>query len=247
MREETEFRPKPLVDVGDRPILWHIMKIYAQHGFKDFILCLGYKGNMIKKYFLDYEITSNDFTIQLGNCNKIHFHNNHQETDWNVTFVDTGEEAQTGARIKRVEKYVDGELFMVTYGDGLANIDIKKLLEFHRSHGKIGTITAVHPSSRFGELLLDGEMVASFNEKPQVKEGLINGGFFVFSRKFFDYLKAEDDCYLEREPLENLTNDGELMVYRHDYFWQCVDTYRELDLLNRLWKSSNPPWMVDEQ
>jgi len=244
LREETEYRPKPMVRIGDKPILWHIMKIYAHYGFKDFIICLGYKGDMIKEYFLNYEAMSNDFTIPLGNYNNIQIHSNHQERDWFVTLADTGEEAQTGARVKRIEKYIDGDLFMLTYGDGVANINIKELLEYHKSHGKIGTMTGVHPSSRFGELVIKDNKIEVFNEKPQVTEGLINGGFFVFNKKFFKYLKEDDNCYLEKEPLENLAADEELMVYPHDGFWQCVDTYRELELLNNLWKSRNPPWKV---
>lgn len=246
LREETEYRPKPMVEIGDRPILWHIMKIYAHYGFKDFIICLGYKGNMIKQYFLNYEAMNNDFTVLLGNYRDIRFHSNHRETDWHVTLADTGEEAQTGARVKKIERYIDGDLFMLTYGDGVANINIKELVEYHKSHGKIGTMTGVHPSSRFGELLVKDNKIVVFSEKPQVTEGLINGGFFVFNKKFFKYLKADDNCYLEKEPLENLAADGELMVFPYDGFWQCVDTYRELELLNNLWKSPNPPWKVWE-
>jgi len=244
LKEETEFRPKPLVRIGNKPVLWHIMKIYAHYGFKDFILCLGYKGDMIKEYFLNYEIMNSDFTIQLGNRNNIQFHSNHQEEDWSVTLADTGEKAETGARIKRIEKYIDSDLFMVTYGDGVANLNIKELLKFHKAHRKIGTMTGVHPSSRFGELVIKDNRVVEFNEKPQVKEGLINGGFFVFNKEFFNYLKEDDNCYLERQPLEKLAKEGELMVYPLDGFWQCVDTYRELEVLNNLWKFPNPPWKV---
>ena len=244
LREETEYRPKPMVQVGGRPILWHIMKIYAHYGFKDFIICLGYKGNMIKQYFLNYEAMNNDFTIPLGNYNNIQIHSNHQERDWRVTLADTGEEAQTGARVKKTEKYVNGDLFMLTYGDGVADININELIEYHKSHGKIGTMTGVHPSSRFGEFTMKGKQIVKFDEKPQVTEGLINGGFFVFNKKIFKYLQEDDNCYLEKEPLENLAADGELMVYPHDGFWQCVDTYRELELLNNVWKSRNPPWKV---
>jgi len=233
-----------MVEIGGRPILWHIMKIYTHYGFKDFIICLGYKGNMIKQYFLNYEAMNNDFTVLLGNYSDIRFHSNHREKDWHVTLADTGEEAQTGARVKKIERYIDGDLFMLTYGDGVANINIKELVEYHKSHGKIGTMTGVHPSSRFGELVVKDNKIVVFNEKPQVTEGLINGGFFVFNKKFFKYLKADDNCYLEKEPLENLAADGELMVYPYDGFWQCVDTYRELELLNNLWKSPNPPWKV---
>lgn len=246
LREETEYRPKPLVEIGGRPILWHIMKIYAHYGFKDFVLCLGYKGNMIKEYFLNYEAMSNDFTIQLGSRDNIQFHSNHQEKDLNVTLVDTGEEAQTGSRVKRIERYIDGDSFMLTYGDGVANVNIKELVRFHKSHGKIGTMTGVHPSSRFGELVIKDNRVIKFHEKPQVSEGLINGGFFMFNKTFFSYLREDDNCYLEKEPLDNLTAGGELMVYPHNGFWQCVDTYRELELLNNLWKSPNPPWKIWE-
>ena len=244
LREETEYRPKPMVQVGGRPILWHIMKIYAHYGFKDFVICLGYKGDMIKEYFLNYEAMNNDFTIPLGNYNKIRIHSNHQERDWCVTLADTGEEAQTGARVKKIENYIDGDLFMLTYGDGVANINIKNLFEYHKSHGKIGTMTGVHPSSRFGELVINDNKITVFNEKPQVTEGLINGGFFVFNKTFLKYLKEDDNCYLEKEPLEHLAAEGELMVYPHEGFWQCVDTYRELELLNNLWKSRKPLWKV---
>ena len=244
LREETEFRPKPMVHVGNKPILWHIMKTYAHHGFKDFIICLGYKGYMIKEYFLNYETMNNDFTIQLGDRNSVQFHNNHQENDWAVTLADTGEKAQTGARVKKIERYIDIDTFMLTYGDGVCDVNIKKLYEYHKSHGKIGTMTGVHPSSRFGEFSTEGNQVVEFNEKPQTKEGFINGGYFVFNRKFFEYLYDGDNCILEKEPLENLAQDGELLVYPHDGFWQCVDTYRELETLNSLWMSPKPPWKV---
>lgn len=244
LREETEFRPKPLVEIGGKPIIWHIMKMYAHYGYKDFILCLGYKGNMIKEYFLNYEAMNNNFTIKLGDHNKIYFNSKHQEDGWKVTLVDTGEEAQTGTRIKRIQKYINSDLFMVTYGDGVGNINIKRLVSFHNAHNKIGTITGVHPSSRFGELVIEKNKVKKFQEKPQISEGLINGGFFVFKTDFLSYLKDDDSCYLEREPLENLASEGELMVYTHKGYWQCVDTYRELVLLNNLWGSANPPWKV---
>lgn len=244
IREETQFIPKPLIQIGNRPILWHIMKIYAHYGFKDFILCVGYKGNMIKEYFLNYETINSDFTVHLGRHNSVRFHSSHDETDWRVTVVDTGDEAQTGARIKRVEKYIDGDLFMVTYGDGVANIDIERLVRFHKEHKKIATITGVHPPSRFGELTIQNNRLVQFQEKPQVREGLINGGFFVFRRKFMEYLSDDDNCYLEGEPLANLATEGNLMIYTHDDFWQCVDTYREMQLLIKMWKSPACPWKV---
>jgi len=243
LKEETEVRPKPLIEISGRPILWHIMKIYAHYGFNEFVLCLGYKARMIKEYFLNYEMMSSDLTLKLGS-NDVKTHNQSQERDWIITFAETGEEAQTGARVKRIEKYIEGDLFMLTYGDAVTNINIKNLLEFHKSHGKIGTITGVYPSSRFGELVIKENQVIHFAEKPQIKGGFINGGFFVFNRKFFNYLKDDDSCYLEGEPLENLASDGELMVYTHEDFWQCMDTYRELEILNNLWRSPKPPWKV---
>lgn len=245
MEEETEIRPKPLVEVGGKPILWHIMKIYAHYGFNDFILCLGYKGYMIKEYFLNYEIMHSDFTLNLG-TNDIQTYNKSHEKNWQITFADTGEKSQTGARVKKIEKYIDGDIFMLTYGDGVADIDIHKLLQFHLSHGKIGTVTGVHPSSRFGELVIKKNNVVEFGEKPQVKEGFINGGFFIFNRKFFKYLEEDDNCFMEKEPLEQLARDKELKVYPHEGFWQCMDTRRERDILNRLWDSKQAPWKVWE-
>lgn len=244
LREETEYRPKPMVDIGSRPILWHIMKIYEHYGFKEFIICLGYKGEVIKEYFLNYEAMNSDFTIQLGDINSVQFHNNPKETDWRVTLAETGEKAQTGARVKRIEKYIDEDSFMLTYGDGIINININKLVEYHQAHGKIGTVTGVHLSSRFGELVYNENQVVKFSEKPQVKEGLINGGYFVFNREFFDYLDDNDSCVLERDPLETLASDGELMMYAHHGFWQCIDTYRELEHVNNMWRSPSPPWKV---
>ncbi|MDD4409975.1 MAG: glucose-1-phosphate cytidylyltransferase [Candidatus Pacebacteria bacterium] len=246
MREETEFRPKPMVEIGGRPLLWHIMHIYSNYGFKDFIICLGYKGNMIKQYFLNYEAMNNDFTIQLGNRSGIQYHNNHKEADWNVTLVDTGADSQTGARVKKVKSYIDDNTFMLTYGDGVSNVNVRELLEYHKSHGKIGTMTGVHPPSRFGELLLKENRVELFNEKPQTMKGLVNGGFFVFNKSFFDYLDNDEGCILEKKPLEELSVQGELMVFPHEGFWQCVDTYRELEMLNNMWKSSDAPWLLGE-
>lgn len=245
LREETEYRPKPMVEIGGRPILWHIMKTYASHGFNEFVLCLGYKGNMIKDYFLNYEAMNNDFTISLGDHNNIDIHNNHDENKWMVTLINTGEDAQTGARVKRIEKYVDSDTFMLTYGDGVSNVNIGDLAKFHRSHGKIATMTGVRPSSRFGELVLDGDnRVLKFNEKPEAMEGLVNGGYFVLDREIFDYLCSDDDCIFEKAPLERLASDGHLVVYPHHGFWQCMDTYREMELLNSLWKTSMAPWRV---
>lgn len=242
LREETEFKPKPLVEIGGKPILWHIMKIYSHYGFKDFILCLGYKGEMIKEYFLNYELLNSDFTIELGSKN-IEIHGSHDESGLKVSLVNTGETTLTGSRVKKIEKFIDSETFMLTYGDGVADINISELLKFHKSHGKIGTITGVHPVSRFGELVVRDSEVVSFSEKPQSSDGLINGGYFVFNRQFLDYVRQDEDCVLEKEPLEDLVRDGELRVYKHNGFWQCMDTYRDFILLNSLWKT-NPQWKV---
>ena len=257
LREETEYKPKPLVEIGGKPMLWHIMKIYSYYGFKDFVLCLGYKGKMIKDYFLYYEIMNSDFTLKLESKG-IEFHNSYKEKDWIITFAETGKNAMTGARIKRIEKYINSELFILTYGDGVADINIQELLKFHKSHGKIGTVTGVNPSSRFGELVITENQVKEFSEKPQIKDGFINGGFFIFNKRIFNYLEDNDDCIFEREPLRKLSHDKELMVYRHKGFWQCMDTYRDLQLLNNLWvgkeiekelhfnsiKRVGPPWKV---
>jgi glucose-1-phosphate cytidylyltransferase len=241
LREETEYRPKPMVEIGGRPILWHIMQIYATAGFADFVICLGYKGEVVKDYFLQYEAMNNDFTIRLGDPESVTYHDRHPER-WTVTLTDTGQDVMTGARIKRAARYLDAETFMVTYGDGVADIDVRALVEFHRRSGTIGTVSGVRPTSRFGELLVTGERVAEFNEKPQTHEGLVNGGFFVFNRRFLDYLSDDSRCVLEREPLEGLVRDKQLSVYRHAGFWQCMDTYRDYQYLNQLWDSGQAPW-----
>jgi glucose-1-phosphate cytidylyltransferase len=247
LREQTEFIPKPMVSIGTRPILWHIMKIYSHYGYKRFIICLGYKGEIIKEYFLHYSIRNSDFTINLGNREDIRIHNLHSEDDWEITLADTGLKAMTGARIKRIEKYIETNYFLLTYGDGVANIDIKKLVEFHASHGRVATVTGVKPPSRFGELVTEGNRVIEFGEKPQVGSGLINGGFFIFNRGVFSYLSEDDQCMLEREPLERLTKDEQLMVYQHTDFWQCMDTLRDMNLLNEYWESGKAPWKVWEE
>ncbi|MEW6096206.1 MAG: glucose-1-phosphate cytidylyltransferase [bacterium] len=244
LREETEIRPKPLVEVGDRPILWHIMKIYSYYGFNDFILCVGYKGEMIKNYFYNYEVLNNDFTIELGNSKNIEIYSNHKEKGWRVTVADTGATALKGARIKKIEKYVDGDFFMLTYGDGVANINLQELLSFHKSHGCIGTVTGVRPISRFGELIVKENRVMSFTEKPQVSSGVINGGFFVFNRKIFNYLSTDDNCDFEIGPLEQLAKEGELMVYEFKGEWECMDTFRDTQYLNKLWKSGEAFWKI---
>ena len=243
LREETEYRPKPLVEIGGRPILLHIMKLFAHYGLRDFILCLGYKGNMIKEYFLNYEAMNNDFTIRLGKSHQINYHNMHTEQDFSVTLANTGLDAMTGGRLKQVSQYIDDDVFMVTYGDGVADIDIAKLIEFHKSHGKIATVTTIRPYSRFGILnISDREEVLDFTEKPQI-DGWASVGFFVFNREVFNYLGGLD-CVLEQEPLEKLAQDGELMAYRHHGFFYAMDTYREYKYLNQLWDQNNAPWRV---
>lgn len=243
LREETEFRPKPMVAIGHRPIIWHIMKRYAAYGHTDFVLCLGYKGEMLKDYFLSYHLTSGDIEVTLGQPPLVQVKRAPEESGWKVTLADTGLNAMTGARIKKVERYVDGDEFMLTYGDGVADLDFDKLLAFHRSHGKLATVTGVFPPARFGELVTAGDQVIDFREKPQVQEGRISGGFFVLNRKIFSYLNEDDDCVFERGPLAKLAEDGEMMIYRHDSFWQCMDNKRDLDLLLEMWESSRAPWV----
>jgi glucose-1-phosphate cytidylyltransferase len=242
LKEETEYRPKPMVEIGGKPILWHIMKIYAHYGFKDFILCLGYKGELIKEYFYNYEILNNDFTIELGK-HKMQPHNSHGEFGWKITLIDTGEKALKGARLKRIEKYIDSDIFMITYGDGVADINISDLLKFHNSHGKIATLTGVRPPSRFGTLSIEGDKVKKFIEKPQAIEGLINGGFFVFNKKIFNYLIDDDLCDLEIGTLDKLAVENELMVYKHLGDWMCMDTIRDMEYLNKLWLSGKAFWI----
>lgn len=243
LREETEYRPKPLVEVGGRPILWHIMKIYAHYGFNDFVLCLGYRGNMIKEYFLNYEAMNSDFTMCLGKQNSILYHDSHLEQNYRVTLADTGLESMTGGRLKRVARHIDADTFLLTYGDGLADVNIKELLEFHCAHGRIATVTTVRPYSRFGVLVLNGAgEVASFAEKPQ-QDGWVSAGYFVFNRKVLDYIDS-DDCVLERQPFEQLVADGQLMAYRHGGFFHAMDTYREYLQLNEIWNAGAASWKV---
>ena len=232
-----------MVEIGGKPILWHIMKTFAHHGFKEFVLCLGYKSEVIKNYFLNYERLNNDFTVELGTGN-VEVHNHHDEQGWSVTLVDTGLKAMTGARLKRVEKYINGDEFILTYGDGVIDLDINTLLKHHRSKGKIGTVTAVSPRSHYGELDIANDRVVSFREKPQGRDSFISGGYFVLRPEFFRYLSNEDSCILEREPLERLAEEGELAVYTHRGFWQCMDTYRDYLFLNELWEQGTAEWRV---
>jgi glucose-1-phosphate cytidylyltransferase len=243
LREETEYRPKPLVEVGGRPILWHILKYYAHYGVTDFVVCLGYRGHMIKEYFLNYEAMNNDFTICLGEKHRIQYHGAHDEQDYNVTLADTGLDTMTGGRVARVKRHVDDETFCVTYGDGLTDLDLGKAIEFHRAHGKLATVTAVRPISRFGILeLSEAGQVERFVEKPQL-EGWASAGFMIFNRRVFDYLGG-DDCVLEQEPMERLARENQLMAYRHEGFFFAMDTYREYLYLNELWASGKAPWKV---
>jgi glucose-1-phosphate cytidylyltransferase len=236
-------RPKPLIEIGDWPVVWHIMKIYAAFGHVDFVLALGYRGEMIKRYFLEYEPMSRDFTIALGDARRVEYHVDHAEANWRVTLVDTGAGTQTGARIKKVEPYIQPDRFFVTYGDGVANIDIDDLLVFHRRQGRLATVTGVRPFSQFGVMETDGDRVVGFREKPQV-EGYVNGGFFVFERGVFDYLAGPDDLELEKQPLQSLARDGQLSVYRHDGFWRAVDTFKDVQALTAIWDQGDAPWKV---
>lgn len=243
LREETEFKPKPLVRIGERPILWHIMKTYSHSGFHDFVLCLGYKGDLVRQYFINYAWNESDMLLELGSNRLQPLNTRHDEKDWRLWLIDTGTETLTGGRLKRVERHITEETFMATYGDGVADVDIEALLAFHRKQGKLATVTAVRPSSRFGELSIEGNEVKTFAEKPQVHAGWINGGFFVFQREVFSLLGGDQES-LETGLLEKLAQKGELAVYMHDGFWQCMDTYREMELLNELWESDQAPWAV---
>jgi glucose-1-phosphate cytidylyltransferase len=240
LREETEYRPKPMVEIAGRPILWHIMKNLSQQSLKEFVICLGYKGDQIKDFFVNYETRVNDITVSLGKNGVSSHLTTSTEEDWKVTLANTGLSTMTGGRIYRIRDYLNKETFLCTYGDGLADIDIKSLIEFHKSHGKIATVTTVRPTSRFGALEIDAKsQVKNFAEKPRAEQW-INGGFFIFEPKIFDYLDAE--CVLEQKPLETLALEGQLMAYQHNGFWQPMDTYRETQELNQLWDKSAAPW-----
>jgi glucose-1-phosphate cytidylyltransferase len=240
LAEETEATPKPMVEIGGLPLLWHIMKIYSAYGFDEFVVALGYRADVVKRFFLDYFYLANDVTIDVSKGN-IDVHDGGRD-DWRIHLVDTGIETQTGGRIRRLSGWLDGT-FMLTYGDGVADVDLGKLMEFHRSHGKLATVTAVRPPARFGGISFDGDLVAEFTEKPQIGEGWINGGFFVLEPGIVEYV--DDDMSIwEREPLERLAEDGQLVAYRHDGFWQCMDTLRDKRYLESLWQSGDVPWKV---
>lgn len=242
IRDVADNIPKPMIPIGPYPIIFHIMKLYAKFNHKDFIVCLGYKGQIIKDFFLNYETSIKDFSISLG-TGKITYHNDHIDEDWNVTLADTGLKSMTGSRISQIKNYVGNEDFMITYGDGLSDVDIDKLINFHKSHGKILTITGVRPPARFGEMNINKEgQVLEFNEKPQSLEGRISGGFFVASPKLFDYLHNSEDLVFEQEPIRKLVSDNQVMMYKHDGFWQPMDTSREYQLLNSLYDKGEAPW-----
>lgn len=248
IRDAHEVLPKPLLPIGNRPIIWHIMKGYAQHGFHDFVLCLGYKGWLIKEFFLNYRAMTTDVTVGLGSRSTPQFHGHHSEENWNVTLAETGEGTMTGGRVAAIQRYVEGdEFFFLTYGDGVSNVDVRKLVAFHKSHGRVATVTAVRPPGRFGEMTLDSGAVREFNEKPQAAEGFINGGFFVLdAKRIWSYLRGGLTEVFEREPLQGLARDGQLMAFPHTGFWQPMDTYREYSLLNDLWSSGKAPWKTWE-
>jgi glucose-1-phosphate cytidylyltransferase len=248
IRDASENLPKPLLPIGGKPILWHIMKGYAHHGFKDFVLCLGYKGWQIKEFFLNYQRMSSDLLVTLGPGGATELLGPSHDEDWRVILADTGEATMTGGRLAAVRKHIEkDELVMFTYGDGVADVDVNRLVAFHRGHGKIATVTAVRPPGRFGELSVAAGTVAEFNEKPQAAGGLINGGFFVFdARRIWDYVKADPTCILEAEPMRALVRDRQLVAYEHEGFWQPMDTLREFNMLNDLWSSGRAPWKVWE-
>jgi glucose-1-phosphate cytidylyltransferase len=241
LSEETTAVPKPMVQIGGRPILWHIMMHYAHYGHRDFVVALGYKGEVIKRYFVDYCELNGDLTVELGR-GAVELHGPAKQ-DWKVELINTGQHTATGGRIKRLAPYVGNSTFMLTWGDGVSTVDLSKLLEFHRSHGKLATVTAVRPPARFGRIELDGDFVEDFSEKPQIGEGWINGAFFVLEPAIFDYIEG-DDTQWEREPMERLAKDRQLMAYRHSGFWQCMDTLRDKVRLERMWSDGQAPWRV---
>jgi glucose-1-phosphate cytidylyltransferase len=241
LAEETEYKPKPMVEVGGRPILWHIMMHYAHFGHNEFIIALGYKGEYIKRYMIDYGLTEDDLTIQVGTGDVLRHGN--RRPDWTVDLVDTGLPTMTGGRIKRLQPYIENETFFLTWGDGVSDVNIDELLKFHRRHGKLATVTAVRPPARFGCMVFEGDRVREFSEKPQTSEGWINGAFFVLEPEIFDYIEGDNTAW-EREPMERLARDGQLMAYRHTGFWQCMDTLRDRKLLESLWEAGRAPWKV---
>lgn len=245
LREETEYKPKPLVLIGSKPILWHIMKNYSHYGYNDFVLCLGYKADMIKDYFLRLHESVNDFTLDFRHPKpKTIIHGKNHDKNWKITFADTGINTETGARIAQVKKYINGQDFFLTYGDGVADIDIKKLYRFHKAQKKIATVTGVRPTTFLGCLEVGGNSVKKYREKPVLKNEWVNGGFFVCNNKIFDYLSTKENCIFERKPLNDLAKNNQLVVYRHDGFWYTMNTYKEVEELNKMWESGNPAWKI---
>lgn len=245
LREETEYKPKPMVEIGGKPILWHIMKHYAYYGYKEFVLALGYKGNVIRDYFLNFYKYNSDFTVDLLNGGDLNIHNSYITEDWKVTLVETGAESMTGYRTKLCGKYITEDRFMLTYGDAVADVDIKKLVTFHKEMNTMGTITGVYPPSRFGDLVIQGNKVIKFNQKLKDIEHQepINGGYFVFKREFLDYIPDNPVCDLEKQPIDSIVKKSELSIYKHTGFWQCMDTYRDNQQLNKMWKN-DPQWKI---
>jgi len=245
IRDHHDSLPKPMIPVGGKPIVWHIMKCYAHFGFKDFILCLGYKREAFVDFFLHYRYHNSDLTIELGDPESVHFHDREAEPeDWRITLADTGLRTNTGGRLRQAAKFISGSRFMLTYGDGLSTVDLDNLLEFHRRAGKLATVSAVHPTGRFGEIELDDQLVASFAEKPQTTAGYINGGFMIFEKEFIHRYLGDPDCVLEADALAQCARDGQLAAYCHEGFWQCMDTAREHQLLEDLWSSGDAPWQI---
>jgi glucose-1-phosphate cytidylyltransferase len=244
IRDANELLPKPMLPIGGKPIVWHIMKMYARHGVKDFVLCLGYKGWLIKEFFLNYKAMTADLTVTLGQHGAVEVIGRHDEEDWRVTLAETGEETMTGGRVAAVRKYVEGdEPFLLTYGDGVSDVDLGKSIAFHKAHGKVATVTAVRPPGRFGEMVIAGDRVTEFNEKPQASEGFINGGFFVLDgRKIWGYVGESRGTIFEREPLRKLAAEGQLVAFPHTGYWQPMDTSREYGMLNELWSGGKAPW-----
>ncbi|MCJ7572048.1 MAG: glucose-1-phosphate cytidylyltransferase [Candidatus Thermoplasmatota archaeon] len=243
LEERTVEIPKPMIRIGGKPIIWHIMKIYSAYGINEFVICLGYKGEVIKDYFYNYQMKNNDFTINLKD-QSVKYHNNHSEDNWKVTLVDTGLNTLKGGRLKRIEKYLDDGINLLTYGDGVAEINITKLIEFHKSHEKIVTILGVHPPARFGELITEGNNIISFEEKAQTSQGLINGGYMVFDKELFNYVTEDEKCDLEIGTFEKLTNEGKMAVYKHEGLWACMDHERDVKYLNGLWNKNEAFWKV---
>lgn len=245
LREETEYKPKPMVEIGGKPILWHIMKHYAFFGYKEFILALGYKGNVIRDYFLNFYNYNTDFTVDLSNNGNIHIHNAEIKEDWKVTLVETGDESMTGYRTKMCSKYIEDDRFMLTYGDAVSNVNISKLVDFHKKSNTIGTVTGVYPPSRFGDLVVTGNLISQFKQqlKDTDNQAPINGGYFVFKKEFLDLIPDNTNINLENEPIDIIVSQNQLSVYRHKDFWQCMDTFRDNQLLEKLWRE-NPVWKI---